>query len=115
MNVQDSEEVYVAGDFYGHVGRKSDGYERLHGSKGFGTRNASSETLLLAACVLDLAITNTWFKSESRGKDLIDRDTWLWNDEILTGQSKRAKRALPYYEREGETIEGHNPHKMHER
>nr|XP_049692389.1 uncharacterized protein LOC126053698 [Helicoverpa armigera] len=61
MNVQDSEEVYVGGDFNGHVGRESDGYERVHGGRGFGTRNASGETLLQAAGAFDLAITNTWF------------------------------------------------------
>ncbi|XP_047029963.1 uncharacterized protein LOC124637497 [Helicoverpa zea] len=61
MNVQDSEEVYVGGDFNGHVGRLSDGYERVHGGRGFGTRNASGETLLQAASAFDLAITNTWF------------------------------------------------------
>ncbi|XP_047029965.1 uncharacterized protein LOC124637498 [Helicoverpa zea] len=61
MNVQDSEEVYVGGDFNGHVGRESHGYERVHGGRGFGTRNASGETLLQAASAFDLAITNTWF------------------------------------------------------
>ncbi|XP_063891135.1 uncharacterized protein LOC135116981 [Helicoverpa armigera] len=61
MNVQDSEEVYVGGDFNGHVGRESDGYERVHGGRGFGIRNASGETLLQAACAFDLTITNTWF------------------------------------------------------
>nr|XP_049697159.1 uncharacterized protein LOC126054693 [Helicoverpa armigera] len=67
MNVQDSEEVYVGGDFNGHVGRLSDGYERVHGGRGFGTRNASGETLLQAASAFDLAITNTWFnKREER-------------------------------------------------
>ncbi|XP_047533422.1 uncharacterized protein LOC125068366 [Vanessa atalanta] len=64
MNIQDSEEVYVGGDFNGHVGRENDGYERVHGGWGLGNRNADGETLLQAACAFDLAITNTWFKKK---------------------------------------------------
>ncbi|XP_046963326.1 craniofacial development protein 2-like [Vanessa cardui] len=64
MDLQDSEEVYVGGDFNGHVGKESDGYERVHGGLGFGNRNADGEALLQAACAFDLAITNTWFKKK---------------------------------------------------
>nr|XP_026484140.1 craniofacial development protein 2-like [Vanessa tameamea] len=63
MNLQDSEEVYV-GDFNVHVGRESDGYERVHGGWGLGNRNADGEALLHATCAFDLAITNTWFKKK---------------------------------------------------
>ncbi|XP_026731885.1 craniofacial development protein 2-like [Trichoplusia ni] len=62
MNVQDNEEVFIGGDFNGHVGRESDGYERVHGGRGFGNRNTDGEALLQAACAFDLAITNTWFR-----------------------------------------------------
>ncbi|XP_026746110.1 uncharacterized protein LOC113507456 [Trichoplusia ni] len=62
MNVQDNEEVFIGGDFNGHVGRESDGYERVHGGRGFGNRNTYGEALLQAACAFDLAITNTWFR-----------------------------------------------------
>ncbi|XP_046970418.1 craniofacial development protein 2-like [Vanessa cardui] len=64
MDLQDNEEVYVGGDFNGHVGKESDGYERVHGGLGFGNRNADGEALLQAACAFDLAITNTWFKKK---------------------------------------------------
>ncbi|XP_046972435.1 uncharacterized protein LOC124539180 [Vanessa cardui] len=64
MDLQDSEEVYVGGDYNGHVGKESDGYEGVHGGLGFGNRNADGEALLQAACAFDLAITNTWFKKK---------------------------------------------------
>ncbi|XP_075990214.1 uncharacterized protein LOC142985856 [Anticarsia gemmatalis] len=58
----DSEEIYIGGDFNGHVGRANVGYERIHGGWGFGQRNREGETLLEAASAFDLAIANTFFQ-----------------------------------------------------
>lgn len=69
MNIPDNEEVCMGGDFNGHVGQLSDGYERVHGGWGYKNRNTDGEALLQAASAFDLAITNTWF--EKRDEHLI--------------------------------------------
>ncbi|KPJ16513.1 hypothetical protein RR48_08104 [Papilio machaon] len=59
-------ELYVGGDFNGHVGRTNTGYERVHGGWGFGIRNNEGEYLLDAAIAYDLAITNTFFQKKDQ-------------------------------------------------
>ena len=57
----------ICGDFNGHVGEKVEGYEGVHGGKGFGKRNVEGEMLLEFAGAHELAIMNTWFdKSDLR-------------------------------------------------
>ncbi|XP_063620491.1 uncharacterized protein LOC134792945 isoform X2 [Cydia splendana] len=62
MDIPANEEIFVGGDFNGHVGRMNVGYERVHGGFGFGSRNVQGEALLQAAAAFDLAIANTWFQ-----------------------------------------------------
>ncbi|XP_061706831.1 craniofacial development protein 2-like [Cydia pomonella] len=62
MDIPANEEIYVGGDFNGHVGRMNVGYERVHGGFGFGSRNVQDEALLQAVAAFDLAIANTWFQ-----------------------------------------------------
>src|SRR6267154_1811727 len=38
--------VVIGGDMNGHVGAKADGYEGVHGGKGYGERNTEGEMLL---------------------------------------------------------------------
>ncbi|XP_048000280.1 uncharacterized protein LOC125237330 [Leguminivora glycinivorella] len=66
MGIPDSEEIYIGGDFNGHVGRVNDGYERVHGGWGYGMRNSEGETLLQAAVAFDLAVLNTWFQKRDQ-------------------------------------------------
>ena len=42
----DNELVIVGGNFNGHVGKSSEGYEGMHGGLGFGSRNKEGERLL---------------------------------------------------------------------
>src|SRR5437899_11255467 len=59
--------VVIGGDMNGHVGEKVDGYEGVHGGKGFGVRNVEGEMLLEFAGAMKLVVLNTWFtKSESK-------------------------------------------------
>lgn len=65
--VSDSERMVVCGDWNGHVGPRSDGFEGVHGGKGFGRRNEEGELLLEFADAMELVVMNTWFqKPESR-------------------------------------------------
>src|SRR5437867_289909 len=59
--------VVIGGDMNGHVGEKVDGYEGVHGGKGYGVRNTEGEMLLEFADAMKLVVLNTWFtKSESK-------------------------------------------------
>ncbi|CAK1595770.1 unnamed protein product [Parnassius mnemosyne] len=66
MGIPEREDVYMGGDFNGHVGRVNDGYERVHGGWGYGVRNREGEVLLQAACAFDLAVVNTWFQKRDQ-------------------------------------------------
>src|SRR5206468_11383182 len=59
--------VVIGGDMNGEVGEKVDGYEGVHGGKGFGVRNAEGEMLLKFAGAMKFVVLNTWFtKNESK-------------------------------------------------
>ena len=59
--------VMIGGDMNGHVGGKVDGYEGVHGGKGYGVRNTEGEMLLEFADAMKLVVLNTWFtKNESK-------------------------------------------------
>ena len=45
-NVHSSEKLFIGGDFNGHVGSSSGGFERVHGGFGFGSRNQEGEDIL---------------------------------------------------------------------
>ncbi|XP_037876944.1 uncharacterized protein LOC101746905 [Bombyx mori] len=45
-----------------HVGATNEGYERVHGGWGYGSRNDDGDQLLQAATTFNLAVENTWFQ-----------------------------------------------------
>ena len=55
---------FVLGDFNGHVGRSSLGYDGLHGGFGWGERNRDGERILEFADSLDMVVGNTFFKKD---------------------------------------------------
>ena len=59
--------VIIAGDLNGHVGKASDGYEGIHGGRGFGNRNTEGERILEFCDATGMVVTNTMFcKRDSR-------------------------------------------------
>ena len=60
MDVQ--ELVIIAGDLNGHVGEESDGYEGVHGGRGYGTRNREGKRILEFGSDMDMVVTNTMFQ-----------------------------------------------------
>jgi hypothetical protein len=62
--VPENEVLLIAGDFNGHVGEKTDGFEGIHGGRGFGSRNLEGEMLLEFAESMGLRVMNTWFEKE---------------------------------------------------
>ncbi|XP_045458566.1 craniofacial development protein 2-like [Melitaea cinxia] len=80
MKVPECEEIYIGGDFNGYVGRMNDGYERVHGGRGYGVRNRDGEALLEAALAFDLAIANTFY--QKREQHLITYRSGLHSTQI---------------------------------
>ena len=59
--VPSSEKLFIGGDFNGHVGTSSAGFEAVHGGFGYGSRNQEGEEVLDFAIAFDLMIANTFF------------------------------------------------------
>src|SRR5450432_315163 len=74
LGVGAAEKVVLCGDFNGHVGEKAEGFEGVHGGKGFGSRNLEGEMLLEFADSMSLVITNTWFDKEEAQKVSYESD-----------------------------------------
>ena len=62
--IKEDECLIVCGDMNGHVGKEVDGFDKVHGGHGFGSRNLEGEMLLEFADAMDLAVANTWFMKE---------------------------------------------------
>ncbi|EYC16300.1 hypothetical protein Y032_0034g2915 [Ancylostoma ceylanicum] len=66
-SVPKSDYLTIEGDFNGHVGQDRRGSERMHGGRGFGSRNQNGGRIMELAEAHDLAITSTFFtKRESQ-------------------------------------------------
>lgn len=60
--------VLGMGDFNGHVGKRIDGYEGVHGGNGIGERNVEGRMLLEFCDEKELCVANTWFKKGEKRK-----------------------------------------------
>ena len=63
-----SDVVMCLGDFYGHVGRRIDGSDVVHGGYGVGQRNLEGQILLEFCLEKELCASNTWFMREKNWK-----------------------------------------------
>ncbi|XP_075080919.1 uncharacterized protein LOC107798709 [Nicotiana tabacum] len=59
--ISHTEKLFIGGDFNGHIGVTSGGYDDVHGGFGFGVRNGGSTSLLDFAKAFDLVIANSSF------------------------------------------------------
>ncbi len=59
--VGESEMLVQCGDFNGHIGHSSDGYDGIHGGFGYGQRNEGGDRLLEFAVAHDLVVGNSLF------------------------------------------------------
>lgn len=64
QSVPTRENLFIGGDFNGHVGTDRDGFESVHGGWGFGSRNEAGGDILDFALAYDLAVLNTWFRKQ---------------------------------------------------
>jgi len=58
------EELLIGSDFYGHIGRRRDGYETIHESFGYCERNSGGVSILDFAVAYELLIVNSYFKKK---------------------------------------------------
>ena len=56
------ESIFIGSYMDGHVGRDADGRGGVHGSMGFGTRNAEGERILEFGDAVGMVVCNTFFK-----------------------------------------------------
>ena len=59
--VSSIKKLFIGGDLNGHVGTSSAGFEAVHGSFGYGSRNQEGEEVLDFAIAFDLMIASTFF------------------------------------------------------
>ena len=64
--LSENEVVFLGCDLNGHEGRSSNGYEGVHGSFGYGTRNQKGERILELGAALDMCVCNTFFKKREQ-------------------------------------------------
>src|SRR6185436_10207234 len=65
VNLGEDEKLLLLGDFNGHVGERVDGFEGVHGGRGFGDRNLEGEMALEFADSRELIIANTFFQKDA--------------------------------------------------
>ena len=61
-----SEILFVRGYFKGHIGKNADGYEGVHGRRGFERRNLEGERILEFAVTHNLVVSNSLFMKRER-------------------------------------------------
>jgi hypothetical protein len=62
-SVGKGEEIVIGGDLNGHVGKLAEGYDRVHGGFGYGSRNEEGERILELCEAMEMKIVNTWFQA----------------------------------------------------
>ena len=62
QSIPQTEKLFIGGDFNGHIGRRGDGYETIHGGFGYGERNSGRVSILDFAVAYELSIVNSYFK-----------------------------------------------------
>jgi len=85
MVIQDvprRDKLFIGGDFNGHIGGDSDGYDTVYGGVGFGERNNRGVYVLDFAVVYELLAVNSYFKKE---------------DHLVTFKSGSLKTQIDYF------------------
>ncbi|XP_070058024.1 uncharacterized protein [Nicotiana tomentosiformis] len=79
---EESEKIFIGGDFSSHVGETARGYDEVHGGFYFGARNEGGTSLLEFAKAFDLVLANTGFQKRE--------------DHLVTFRSRVAKTQIDY-------------------
>ncbi|XP_019251356.1 PREDICTED: craniofacial development protein 2-like [Nicotiana attenuata] len=65
-SIPHTEKLFIGGDFNGHIGASSRGYDDVHGGYGFGDRKEGGNSLLEFAGAFDLVIANSSFPKREK-------------------------------------------------
>ena len=84
-----SEVVCGQRDFNGHVGKKIEGFEGVHGGNGIGQRNVEGRMLLEFCDEKELYVANTWFKKTDKKKTIKSDNNESEIDFILVRKENR--------------------------
>ncbi|GAB1598583.1 hypothetical protein Ahia01_000135500 [Argonauta hians] len=82
-----TDDFIIAGDFNGHVGRKAEGFDGVHGSFGFGLQNPGRVKSLEFCDTMDLTICNMNFRK--RDNRLVTYSSGFHSSQIDFGFVKR--------------------------
>ena len=83
--------LVIAGEFNGHVGQHSQGFNRHHGGYGYGTANQEGMRILDICAANDLALTNTFFKIIN--SQLVTYNSPIWLHLVRRTDMKLVKNA----------------------
>ena len=64
QSIPQNEEIFIRGDFNGHIGGKRDGYEMVRGGFGYGEKNNGGLSILDFTVAYKLSIVNSYFRKE---------------------------------------------------
>jgi len=64
LSIPETQKLLIGIDFNGHIGRRGDGYEAIHGGFGFRKRNSGRVSILNFAVAYKLSIVNSYFKKK---------------------------------------------------
>ena len=64
LSIPSSNILAICGDFNGHIGELSAGYEGVHGGYGLGARNTEGERILEFSVAHNLVVTNSHFRKK---------------------------------------------------
>ncbi|KAG5584098.1 hypothetical protein H5410_044532 [Solanum commersonii] len=81
--IPNTEKIVFGGDFNGHIGATSNGFDDVHGGFGFGERNGGGTSLLDFAKAFELVIANSYFPKKE--------------NHLVTFRSSVAKTQIDYF------------------
>jgi len=58
------EKLFIGGNFNGHIGVETGGYDTAHGGFGYGERNNGEVSVLDSAVAYELLVVNSFFKKK---------------------------------------------------
>ena len=71
VNIGESENIFLCGDFNGHNGSSLAGYDGFHGGFGIGERNVEGKRILEFSVAHDLAVCNSLFQKRATCSHLV--------------------------------------------
>ena len=77
-----SEILFLCGDSNGHIGKNTDGYEGVHGGRGFGRRNLEGKRIVEFAVACNLVVSNSFFTK--------------WESHLVAYQSGKNQSQIDY-------------------